>query len=125
MDMQRTEIIGHLSQTAEVEYLPSGQPVASFAVGCNTRYTGADGQPKEDVLFMDCKVYGKRAEKLGPHLEKGKKILVAGRLKQNRWEKDGQKHSRIELLVNQVLFLSPKDPNGVMAESEMASSAAQ
>jgi single-strand DNA-binding protein len=119
MDMQRTEIIGHIAQTAKpIEFLPSGQPFTSFTIACNRRYKGADGQMKEKPLFMTCKLFGKRAEKLAADLTKGKKIRVEGVLEQSRWEKDGQKHSRIDLLVNSVLFLSPKafDEDSVPAD---------
>lgn len=121
MDMQRTEIIGHISQGGKIDLLPSGQPVASFSIASNSRYKAQDGSMKEDVLFMDCKVYGKRAEKLAEYLTKGKKVRVEGRLKLNRWEKDGVKHSKIDLLVNNVLFLSAKEVEGAEApEAEMA-----
>lgn len=121
MDMQRTEIIGHISQGSKIDLMPSGQPVAEFSIACNNRFKAQDGSMKDDVLFMDCKVYGKRAEKLAKYLIKGKKVRVEGRLKLNRWEKDGVKHSKIDLLVNNVLFLSAKEVEGAdVPEAEMA-----
>ena len=66
------------------------------------------------TTYFDANIYGRMAENLKPYLIKGKMILIAGRLKQDRWEKDGQKFSRIKIEVEEVQLLggnSSESPN--------------
>ena len=54
--------------------------------------------------WVDVTVFGKRAEALNRYLSKGTHVCVQGRLRQSKWEKDGQKHSRLEVIADNVTF---------------------
>ncbi len=69
-----------------------------------TTFTVAVGRGKE-VLFMACAVFGKSAEASAKFLKKGDPVLVAGRLRENRWDQDGESRSRMELIAKDVQFL--------------------
>ena len=59
----------------------------------------------EEVNYFNITIWGKTAENLKPYLTKGKQICVEGHLKQDRWEKDGQKQSRVTIVADQVQLL--------------------
>lgn len=62
----------------------------------------------DEVSYFDVTIWGKTAENLKPYLTKGKQIAVDGYLKQDRWEKDGQKMSKVSVVANNVQLLGGK-----------------
>lgn len=100
-------LIGNLTKDPEVKYTPGGTAVANFTLAVNSKFK-AQGEQKEDVLFMRCVVFGKAAESCGQYLSKGSKALTEGRLRERKWESDGQEHRVMELLVDNVRFLTQK-----------------
>ncbi|MCX8070315.1 MAG: single-stranded DNA-binding protein [Thermodesulfovibrionales bacterium] len=103
----RIILIGRLTRDPEIRYAPSGLPVASFGLAVNTRSKQAD-EYKDEVLFIDCVVFGKQAESCGQYLNKGNLTLVEGRLRERKWEYEGQKKSKMEVIANSVRFLQSK-----------------
>lgn len=104
----RIILIGRLTRDPEVRYTPSGLPVTSFSLAVNTRSKQGDDL-KEEVLFIDCVIFGKQAESSGQYLNKGSLTLVEGRLRERKWEYEGQKKSKMEVIVNNVRFLQRKE----------------
>lgn len=100
----RCIMIGNLTKDPDLRYTPSGTPVGSFRIAVNTKYKqGSEG--KEEVLFIDIVTFGKQAEVCSQYLSKGKSVLVEGRLRESRWESEGQQKSRHEIVATTVRFL--------------------
>jgi single-strand DNA-binding protein len=104
----RVILIGNLTKDPEVRYTPGGTPVATIPIAVNSRFKQGDDM-KEEVLFIDTVIFGKQAEACGQYLSKGRSVLVEGRLRERRWEYEGQKKSRMEVVANTVRFLSKKE----------------
>ena len=102
-------MIGRLTKDAEVTYTPGGMAIASLSLAINRSAKGQDGQWYDEANYFDVKVFGKQADNLKPYLTKGKQIGVDGYLKQERWEKDGQKKSRVIINANDIQLLGGKD----------------
>ena len=102
-DLNRVILSGRLTADVELKYLPSGTAVANLRLASNRRYT-TNGERREEVLFVDVEVYGKAGEALAQHKAKGDFLLVDGRLRQHTWERDGQRHSRLAIVADQVSF---------------------
>ena len=109
-DINRVIEIGRLTRDAEVTYTPGGMAIAKFSIAVNRRVKTGDGWADE-ANYFDVQVFGKQAESLKPFLTKGKLIGVDGYLKQDRWEKDGQKFSKVTINANDIQLLTPKDKN--------------
>ncbi len=101
----RVILVGNLTRDPEVRYIPSGTAVGDFSMAINRKYKGADGAVQEETCFVDITVWGRQAETCGEYLRKGSSVLVEGRLKLDRWEKDGQKHSRLSVVADRTQFL--------------------
>jgi single-strand DNA-binding protein len=71
---------------------------------------------KEYTSFFDVVVWGKTAENIKPYIGKGKQLCINGRLRQDRWEKDGQKNSRVTIVAETVQLLGGRD-NGAQPQS--------
>ena len=102
MDLNKTEIIGRLTQDAVLEYTAGGSAVAKFSIATD-HMKKKDGSA--DTSFFQCKAFGKLAENLNPYLKKGKQVAITAFLKQERWEKDGQKQSRVILNCEEIQLL--------------------
>jgi len=101
--------MGNLTRDPQLSYTPSQTPVVEFGLAVNRKWTTQDGSQGEEVAFVECQCYGKRAEVITKHFTKGNPIFVQGRLKQERWEKDGSQHSRIRIIVESFEFIGRKE----------------
>ncbi len=104
----RIILIGRLTRDPEIRYTPAGIAVATVPIAVNSRYRQGDDL-KEETLFIDAVVFGKQAETCTQYLNKGRMVLVEGRLRERRWEHEGQKRSKVEVIANNIRFLSKKD----------------
>jgi single-strand DNA-binding protein len=94
---------GRLTKDMKIAYTSAGKCFGNFTLavsGYKNKTTG-----KEDVSFIDCTLWGEKAENLNQYLTKGKEILVEGELKQSTWEKDGEKRSKIGITVLNIQFV--------------------
>lgn len=103
-DINSVNLVGRLVRDVDLSYLPSGTAVGKLSVAVN-RSRKQNDQWIDEVSYFDISLFGKSAENLKPYLMKGKQIAVQGSLRQERWEKDGQKHSRISIIADAVQLL--------------------
>ena len=101
-DINSVTLVGRLTRDAEIKSTQGGTTFAKFALAVN-RYAGKD--KGEEVSFIDCTLWGKQADAVGKYLTKGKQVGVVGELQQERWEKDGQKHSKLTVTVRSIQLL--------------------
>lgn len=105
-DLNILVIEGHLTKSASIGFWGDGTPYCSFSIGNNESYKKSNGEYENIPSFFDCIIKGNYANSIGPKLIKGRGIRIVGRLKQSRWEKDGQKFSKVVIKVHEVK-LSP------------------
>ncbi len=110
-DINKVTVVGRLTRDCHLEYTSSGIAIAKFSIANNqTRKQGDDYI--DEVSYFDVRLWGKRAESLNQYLVKGKQAIVSGRLKQERWLKDNQSHSRIVIVCEDIqLINSGKNQN--------------
>jgi single-strand DNA-binding protein len=113
----RVILAGNLVRDPEIRYLPSGLSVTSFSIAVNSRYR-QNNELKEEVSFFDIVVFGKLGETCAEYLSKGRPVLVEGRLRQRRWESEGAKRSKIEVVAGGVQFLGGGPRSGTAGESD-------
>ena len=113
MGINRVIITGNLTRDAEVRRTQSGMAIASFGVAVNDRRrNGQTGEWEDYANFVDCTMFGTRAEKISDYLTKGKKVAIDGKLRYSSWEKDGYKHSKLEVIVDDLELLGGNGGNG-------------
>jgi len=103
-------LMGNLTRDPELRTTPNGQSVCSFSLALNRSYKGGDGEWKEMTDFIDIVAWGPWGERVAQYLTKGRPALVSGRLQSRRWEQDGQKRSKVEVVANDVTFLGGGGP---------------
>ena len=115
-DINHVMLIGRLTRDLgederSFSYVANGQARANVSIAVNRSRKNGE-QWIDEVSYFDVTIWGKTAENLKPYLQKGKQIAVEGYLKQDRWEKDGQKLSRVTITATNVQLLGGKSDNG-------------
>lgn len=107
MSINRVNISGNLTRDPELRQTQGGMAILSLGVAVNDRRKNQQTGEWEDVPnFVDCVVFGTRAEKLAQFLAKGSKVAIEGKLRWSQWEKDGAKRSKLEVVVDEIEFMS-------------------
>ena len=107
MSINRVNISGNLTRDPELRQTQGGMAILSLGVAVNDRRKNAQTGEWEDVPnFVDCVVFGTRAEKLAQYLAKGTKVAIDGKLRYSSWEKDGARRSKLEVIVDEIEFMS-------------------
>ena len=104
MALNSVNIMGNLTRDPELRYTPAGKAVCNLSLANNRVYT-SNGQKTTEVSYFDVEVWGVVAENCAKYLAKGRGIIVEGRLRQDRWEKDGKTQSKVKISANNIHFL--------------------
>lgn len=107
MSINRVAVSGHLTRDPELRATVGGTQVLSFGIAVNDRRKNPKSGEWEDYPnFVDCTMFGTRAEKIRRYLSKGCKVAIEGKLRYSSWERDGQRRSKLEVIVEEIEFLS-------------------
>lgn len=108
MSINRVNITGNLTRDPELRATAGGTQILSFGVAVNDRRKNPQTGEWEDVPnFVDCIVFGSRAEAVSRFITKGSKVAIEGKLRFSAWEtKEGQRRSKLEVIVDEIDFLS-------------------
>lgn len=124
MSINRVTISGNLTRDAELRQTASGMAVLGFSVAVNDRRKNAQTEQWEDYPnFIDCSMFGTRAEKIAQYLSKGTKVAIEGKLRWSQWERDGQKRSKVEVIVDEIEFMSQRQQGQLGSEPVYAAPA--
>lgn len=114
MSINRVMISGNLTRDAELRTTPSGTSILSFGVAVNDRRRNQNGEWEDYANFIDCTMFGRRAEALAQYLTKGVKVAIEGRLHYSSWEdrNSGQRRSKVDVTVDELEFMSSRNGGG-------------
>lgn len=113
MSINRVNITGNLTRDPELRATAGGTQVLSFGVAVNDRRRNAQTGEWEDYPnFVDCTMFGTRAEAVSRFLAKGNKVAIEGKLRYSSWERDGQRRSKLEVIVDEIEFMSRGSQGG-------------
>lgn len=107
-------LLGNLTRDPEMRYLPNNTPVVGFGMASNRRFKDAQGQDREEVMFIDCSAFGKQAEIINQYCHKGDLLFIEGRLKLDTWEdkQGGGKRSKHTVVINNFQLMPRRDGAG-------------
>lgn len=109
VSINRVNITGNLTRDPELRATQGGTQVLHLGVAVNDRRRNPQTGNWEDYPnFIDCVMFGTRAEAIQRYLSKGTKVAIEGRLRYSSWERDGQKRSKIEVVIDEIEFMSPR-----------------
>lgn len=114
-------LMGNLTRDPELRTTPNGQSVCGFSLAVNRTWRNAQGEQQEAVDYIDCNAWGKAGEIISQYMQKGRAILVSGRLQQRSWEQDGQKRSKVEVVVEDFNFVGGGEGGGSSSSNSSSS----
>lgn len=122
MSINRVVVSGNLTRDPELRATPGGTQVLGFGVAVNDRRRNQQTGKWEDYPnFIDCTMFGNRAEALSRILRKGMKVAIEGKLRYSSWEdkNGGGRRSKVEIIPDEVVLMS-QNPNGQQAPQQYA-----
>ena len=128
-NINRVVMTGNLTADPELRSLPSGMSVCSLRIACNTRRkNGSSGEWEDKPNYFNVTVWGAQGENAAQYLSKGRPVAIDGRLEWREYQdKDGNKREAIEIIADNVQFLSSPEGfqggggagNGFTAQSDV------
>lgn len=114
MSINRVALSGNLTRDPDLRTASNGINILTFGMAVNDRRrNGQTGEWEDYANFIDCVLFGNRAEWLAKDLRKGKKVYVEGKLRYSSWERDGQRRSKIEVVVEEIDYeRTPRSQGG-------------
>ena len=112
MSINSVAISGNLGADPELRSSAGGTPILSLRIAVNERRKDQSGEWTDYTNWVDAVMFGTRAEKVSRYLSKGSKVSVSGRLHYSSWEKDGQRRSKLEVVVDEIEFMSRGEQGG-------------
>jgi len=95
--------IGNLTQNPSTKEVGE-YSVTTFGLAINDVFYKNKEKVKQ-VTFIDIETWGRQAENCSKYLEKGKRVLIEGKIKMNSWEKDGKKFNKLFCVADKVTFM--------------------
>jgi len=113
MNFNKATIVGNLTRDPETRTLPSGNPVTSFGVATNRVWNNQEGEKQTETEFHNIVAFGKLADICSRYLNKGKLVLVEGRIKTQSWQdQNGVKKYRTEIIAENMQMGPRTDGSG-------------
>ena len=107
MSINKVMVSGNLGSDPEMRQTSGGMAVMTLRVAVSDyKRNKQTGQAEEYTNWIDCTMMGERAQKVAGYLSKGSKVCIAGKLRYSQWERDGQKRSKIGVLIDDIEFMS-------------------
>ena len=99
-------LLGNLTRDPQLSYTPNQTAVVDFGMATNRRWKGQDGTERDETCFVDCRMFGRRAEVVNKYFKKGSQMFLEGRLTFDSWQaQDGSKRSKLRVTVENFEFV--------------------
>ena len=103
-------LMGNLTRDPELRVTNTGLSICKLSLAVNRTYTTKEGDSKDETTYVDIDSFGKQAETLSKYLQKGRPIMIEGRLKLDQWEtNEGQKRSKLGVILENFQFIGGRD----------------
>ena len=110
MSINKVMLSGNITRDCELRAMPNGNAVGTFGLAVNERRKNSQGEWEDYANFVDCTIFGRRAEAIAKYLTKGAKVALEGRLHYSSWEdrNGGGRRSKLDVTVDEIEFMSSR-----------------
>ncbi len=106
LSFNKVFLVGNLTKDPELRYTPQGTAVTTLRIASNSSFKDKAGQPQKSTCFVNVVVWGQMAEVCNQYLQKGRQVLVEGRLQSRSWQNaEGKNRSVLEVVAARVQFM--------------------
>jgi len=111
--MNKVMLIGFVGRDPEMRYTSSGQPVTTFSISTNRRWTTSEGEARESNEWFNAVAWGSLAEAANANLRQDRRTYVEGHLQTRSWEDaEGQRQFRTEVIATKLILLGSPEHSG-------------
>ena len=109
-NVNKVLLMGNITRDIEMRQFPSGGSVGKFTIAVNERYKDRNEQWQERANFIDCEVFGRKAEVMAQYLGKGRPVFIEGKLRLDKWEdkQSGENRSKLKVVVDDFQFVDSR-----------------
>ncbi|MFI4853527.1 MAG: single-stranded DNA-binding protein [Phycisphaerales bacterium JB065] len=109
-NVNKVLLMGNMTRDIEMRQFPSGGSVGKFTLAVNERYKDRNEQWQERANFIDCEVFGRKAEVMAQYLGKGRPVFIEGKLRLDKWEdkQSGENRSKLKVVVDDFQFVDSR-----------------
>ncbi len=112
LGLNKVQLIGNLGRDPEIRFTPKEKKVASFTMAVNRSYKDQDGKTIEDTQWINVEAWEALANIVESYLQKGSKIYIEGRLKTEKYQKNGKTKYFTKVVVRDMLMLGRASNGG-------------
>ncbi|MEM6278453.1 MAG: single-stranded DNA-binding protein [Verrucomicrobiota bacterium] len=122
----RVTLLGNITRDPDLKRVKSGQAVVDLGLALNRTWSNEAGERQEETTFVDVTVWGKTAENAAKYLQKGRSVLVEGRLQLDTWtdSNSGQNRSKLRVVAESLQFLGGNQESGQGVQAQSSGRAA-
>ena len=106
--LNKVMIIGNLGRDPEIRSTPSGRPDTTFSVATSRSWSTSEGEKRVEIEWFNVVSWSSVAEICKQHLTKGQQVYIEGRLQTRHWEKEGVKHTAVEVVASEMMILGER-----------------
>jgi len=110
--LNTVSLIGNIGQDPDIKTTTAGMVVANFSLAITERKKDASGEWADATEWVYITAFGRKAEIIRDYCQKGSRVYISGSIRTTSWEKDGSKHYRTQVYVNDLLLLDGKEGKG-------------
>jgi single-strand DNA-binding protein len=101
-------LIGNVGQDLDIRFMPSGDQITNLTLATSRRWKDKNGERQEETTWHNVTMFGSLAKIASEYVKKGSKIYIEGRIKNESWEKDGEKKYRTVIIAETMHMLDGK-----------------
>ena len=124
-DLNQCSFIGRLGADPEIRYTTGGDAVASFSIAVGSKWKSKSGEQQESTEWVSITAWGKLGEICAEYLRKGGQVFVGGKMKTEKWEKDGITRYSTKIIADNIQMLGSKPEGGERTDRPAARPAGQ
>jgi single-strand DNA-binding protein len=107
-DLNQCQFIGRLGSDPETRFMPNGKAVTSFSIAVGSQWKSKDGEKQESTEWVNITAFDKLGEICGEWLKKGSQVFISGKMKTDKFEKDGVTKYSTKIIADYMQMLGGK-----------------
>lgn len=111
MSINSVSLSGNVTRDSDLRVTNNGTSVLNFSVAVNERRKSSGGEWDDYASFIDCVMFGKRADAISRYIHKGTKVSIHGKLSQDRWtdKNTGESRSKLSVVIDEIELMSRRE----------------
>jgi single-strand DNA-binding protein len=109
--LNKVQLIGNLGKDPEIRFVPDGKQITKFSMAVNRSYKNKTGESIDDTQWFNIEAWSGLAKVISEHLTQGDRVYIEGRLKTEKYDKNGETKYFTKVVAQQMIMLGKNRPN--------------